>query len=265
MVQRVLSRRNKLTIVFFALLQLIAFGFLANYFQLNSLAQRSLDRLFNIPQNIFAQIFEEYSEFESERAFRLEKEIKDLEDIIYEKDLEIESLQNQKRFISSAVKPKTQQETYISGFRYSDYECCSKHRIFIKLNQERENQVFAVSQGDFAIGKSRRKVFDEFEVALLSDREEYISIKNSKGFFCIAKGSGEPQRVFCENESKSGFFEEGDTFFSTGFDGIYPEGLIVGNLDDIETLEGENFKQKLNIQLFFDPYKSMNKKVIAHD
>ena len=96
MVQRVLSRRNKLTIVFFALLQLIAFGFLANYFQLNSLAQRSLDRLFNVPQNIFAQIFEEYREFESERAFRLEKEIKDLEDTIYEKDLEIESLQNQK-------------------------------------------------------------------------------------------------------------------------------------------------------------------------
>ena len=153
MVQRVLSRRNKLTIVFFALLQLIAFGFLANYFQLNSLAQRSLDRLFNVPQNIFVQIFEEYREFESERAFRLEKEIKDLEDTIYEKDLEIESLQNQKRFISSAVIPKTQQETYVSGFRYTDYECCSKHRIFIKLNQERENQVFAVSQGDFAMEK----------------------------------------------------------------------------------------------------------------
>ena len=213
MVQRVLSRRNKLTIVFFALLQLIAFGFLANYFQLNSLARRSLDRLFNVPQNIFAQIFEEYREFESERAFRLEKEIKDLEDTIYEKDLEIESLQNQKRFISSAVIPKTQQETYVSGFRYTDYECCSKHRIFIKLNQERENQVFAVSQGDFAIGKSRRKVFDEFEVALLSDREEYISIKNSKGFFVLQKGAVSHKEFFVKMNQNQDFLRKAILFF----------------------------------------------------
>ena len=72
------------------------------------------------------------------------------------------------------------------------------------------------------------------------------------------------KRVFCENESKSGFLIKAILFLQQ-IDGIYPEGLIVGNLDDIETLEGENFKQKLNIQLFFDPYKSMNKKVIAHD
>ena len=181
MVQRVLSRRNKLTIVFFALLQLIAFGFLANYFQLNSLAQRSLDRLFNVPQNIFAQIFEEYREFESERAFRLEKEIKDLEDTIYEKDLEIESLQNQKRFISSAVIPKTQQETYVSGFRYTDYECCSKHRIFIKLNQERENQVFAVSNEIFngKFKSSSKLVLEEF---LSGEEASYFLIVDKYNF-----------------------------------------------------------------------------------
>ncbi len=265
MVQRVLSRRNKFTIVFFATLQLIVFGFLANYFQLNSLAQRSLDRLFNIPQNIFVQVLNEYRQFESERAFVLEREISDLEEVIYEKDLEIESLQNQKRFISPSLDLEKNNKSYVSGFRYNEYECCSKHRIFIKLDLEKVNDVFAVSQGSFAIGKSRRKVLDEFEVALLSDSEEYISIKNSKGFFCIAKGSGEPQKVFCENESKAGIFEEGDTFFATGFDGIYPEGLIVGSLISIETLQGVNFKQKLNIQLFFDPYKSMNKKVITHD
>tara|TARA_B100001057_G_scaffold78576_1_gene73703 strand:+ start:19259 stop:20056 length:798 start_codon:yes stop_codon:yes gene_type:complete len=265
MAQRVLSIRNKLTIVFLAFLQLILLGFLANYFQLNAFAKRALERTFDIPQNIFDQIFEEYREFESEKVLLLENDIEDLEEAIYLKDLKIESLENQKSFISPSPRLSIASKVYVSGFRYSDYECCGKHRIFIKSQNFKENETFSVSQGSFAIGKSRIQVFDEFEIALLSDSEEFLSIKNAKGFFCIAKGSGLPKKIICENESKSDFFEIGDTFFTSGFDGVYPEGLIVGSLEEITTLKEVNFKQKLVIQLFFDPYKSMNKEVLIHE
>ena len=46
-----------------------------------------------------------------------------------------------------------------------------------------------------------------------------------------------PKKIICENESKSDFFEIGDTFFTSGFDGVYPEGLIVGSLEEITTLK----------------------------
>ena len=70
--------------------------------------------------------------------------------------------------------------------------------------------------------------------------------------------------VVCKNESKSVNYQIGDTFFTTGFDGIYPEGLIVGRLKNITT-EEDFFIETLEIELFFNPYKSINKRVILHD
>ena len=95
-------------------------------------------------------------------------------------------------------------------------------------------------------------------------QEEYISIKNTKNFFCIANGNGEPMTIICKNESKAVDYEIGDTFFTTGFDGIHPEGLIVGRLTEITT-EDDFFNETLEIELFFNPFKSMNKRVILHD
>ena len=70
--------------------------------------------------------------------------------------------------------------------------------------------------------------------------------------------------IICKNESKADDYEIGDTFFTTGFDGIHPEGLIVGRLTKITT-EDDFFNETLEIELFFNPFKSMNKRVILHD
>ena len=69
--------------------------------------------------------------------------------------------------------------------------------------------------------------------------------------------------VACQNESKAVNYEIGDTFFTTGFDGIHPEGLIVGKLVKI-TNEKNFFKETLEIELYFDPFKSINKRIILH-
>jgi Cell shape-determining protein len=106
---------------------------------------------------------------------------------------------------------------------------------------------------------------NEIEVRLLILSGEYISIKTTKEFFCIAKGDGEALTISCLNESKAVSYEIGDTFFTTGFDGIYPAGLIVGRLKNIENIENNLFRQKLDIELFFDPFKSINKRAILHE
>ena len=74
-----------------------------------------------------------------------------------------------------------------------------------------------------------------------------------------------PQGISCNNESKTSEFKIGDTFFTTGFDGLYPEGLIIGRLDKVIDNEGPNFKQTLHIKLFFNPYNSMNKQLLIHE
>ena len=99
----------------------------------------------------------------------------------------------------------------------------------------------------------------------MSDPEEFISIKTINGFYCIAKGSSIGRIINCTNESKAVSYEIGDTFFTTGFDGIYPEGMIVGRLTNIQDLGSNIFQETLEIQLFFDPYQSINKRVIFHE
>ena len=89
--------------------------------------------------------------------------------------------------------------------------------------------------------------------------------KNINGFYCIAKGSGKRRLINCNNESKAVSYSKGDTFFTTGFDGIYPQGLIVGRLINISNADSNIFQQNLEIQLFFDPFQSIDKKVILHE
>ena len=156
-------------------------------------------------------------------------------------------------------------ETFVSSFDQMNFTCCNKHRIYINNPDELEDGIFAVSQGNFVIGKTKIISADEMEVRLLSDPDEYISIKTTNGFFCIAKGTGKARQISCLNESKAVSYTDGDTFFTTGFDGIYPPGLIVGRLKNISSSQTNLFQQNLEIELFFDPYQSINKKVILHE
>ena len=174
-------------------------------------------------------------------------------------------IENSKSYISYNNKQLDSSTVYISSFDQMNFNCCKKHRVYISNPKKIKKGVFAVSQGDFAIGKTRILSNNEIEVRLLSDPEEYISIKTTKEFFCIAKGDGEALTISCLNESKAVSYEIGDTFFTTGFDGIYPAGLIVGRLKNIESIENNLFRQKLDIELFFDPFKSINKRAILHE
>ena len=217
----------------------------------------------NIPSNFLSQVLRDYQEFENERIAKLENDILDLQNIIYEKDLEIQSLENSKSYSPVVRSNKDQSNSSIISFDQLNFNCCKKHRVYVSNPNNIVGDILSVSQGDFVIGKTRT-ISDEVEVRLLSDPEEYVSIKNTKNFFCIANGNGEPMTIICKNESKAVDYEIGDTFFTTGFDGIHPEGLIVGRLKKITT-EDDFFNETLEIELFFNPFKSMNKRVILHD
>ena len=263
MSRNILPSKKKIQTYIFGSLLILALNLISNSIQLNEKANKGLINLLNIPSNFISQVLQDYQEFENERIANLENNILDLQNTIYEKNLEIKSLENSRSYNPVVSSKKFESNSRIISFDQLNFNCCKKHRVYVSNPNNIVGDMLSVSQGDFVIGKTRN-ISDQVEVRLLSDPEEYISIKNTRNFFCIANGNGEPMTIICKNESKAFDYKIGDTFFTTGFDGIHPEGLIVGRLKKITT-EDDFFNETLEIQLFFNPFKSMNKRVILHD
>ncbi len=257
--------KNKIRILIFSFALFSILLYVSQAINLNDRAQRALSRILETPERFFIQTLDRFQELENREIAKLKKEILGLQDVIYEKDLQIKSLENLKSYTPYNSAQEGKSDVHISSFDQMNFNCCKKHRVYISNPKQIKDGVFAVSQGDFVIGKTRILSINEIEVRLLSDPEEYISIKTTKEFFCIAKGEGNPSTINCLNESKAVEYEIGDTFFTTGFDGIYPVGLIVGRLKSIENIENNLFRQKLEIELFFDPFKSINKRATLHE
>ena len=90
------------------------------------------------------------------------------------------------------------------------------------------------------------------EVLLLTDIDHVMPIM-SGNHFCNAKGSGKPGKIICLYNNK--VWEEnvsiGQEFFSSGMGGIYPKGILIGNVSNIREVD-ENFIQ-FDINLVSDP------------
>ena len=70
--------------------------YLSQIFDLNYKAQRLLSHILETPEKFILQLLDQYQELESREIAKLKKDILDLQDSIYEKDLQIKSLENSK-------------------------------------------------------------------------------------------------------------------------------------------------------------------------
>ena len=265
MAKKILPFQKKLSFGFFSLFFAVLLIYVSYSLGLNEKSQRLLVKFLNVPQQFLSKVLNEYQEFENQKIVQLEEEILNLQNQIYENELKIKSLENSQPTNNLDFNLRGALDTYISSFDQINFTCCNKHRVYINNSNNLEDGIYAISQGNFALGKTKNISRGEIEVRLLSDPEEYISIKNMTGFFCIAKGTGKGRLISCLNESKAASYELGDTFFTTGFDGIYPPDLIVGKIVDISASQSNIFQQNLIIELFFDPYQSIYKKVNVHE
>jgi cell shape-determining protein MreC len=261
----ILPLQKKLRVAFFSLIFSGSLIYLSQNLNLNEKTQRFLAKSLDVPQQFITQVLNEYQEFENQKIAQLEDEILNLQNQIYEYELEIRSLENSGSYDNLDFFINENSATYINSFDQTNFTCCKKHRVYINNPNKLQDGIYAISQGGFALGKTKNISNNEIEVRLLSDPDEYISVKTTTGFFCIAKGTGKGRIIGCLNESKAVSYELGDTFFTTGFDGIYPPDLIVGKIVKISTNQSNIFQHSLEIELFFDPYKSINKKVIVHE
>ena len=138
------------------------------------------------------------------------------------------------------------------------FNCCDKHRMYLEIISknkkiEKESVVFNSSG---IIGQ----VLNEgkyLEVILLTDTSHSIPIKSiSEEFFCNARGSGKAKIVVCSYNPL--IWKEEITlnkiFYTSGLGGIYPEGIKIGNVVNIEDISST--RKDIEINLISNPLES---------
>ena len=96
--ENILPLKKKITTLFIGSLLIVILNLLSDSIELNDKANRALTNLLNIPGSFFSQVIKDYQKYENERIADLENNIIELENIIYEKDLRIQSLENSKSY-----------------------------------------------------------------------------------------------------------------------------------------------------------------------
>ena len=133
---------------------------------------------------------------------------------------------------------------HLAKLEYFDtelYMCCSKHRAFIKTYKNNKNLIGSPVINDMGIIGHIIYGDSLSEVLLLTDIDHVMPIM-SGNHFCNASGSGKPGKITCSYNNK--VWQEkvsiGQEFYSSGMGGIYPKGILIGNVSDIREVE-ENF------------------------
>ena len=121
------------------------------------------------------------------------------------------------------------------------YMCCSKHRAFIRTYKNNKNLIGSAVINNMGIIGHIIHGDSLSEVLLLTDTDHVMPIM-SGNHFCNARGSGKPGKITCSYNNK--VWQEkvsiGQEFYSSGMGGIYPKGILIGNVSDIREVE-ENF------------------------
>ena len=133
---------------------------------------------------------------------------------------------------------------HLAKLEYFDtelYMCCSKHRAYIKTYKNNKNLIGSPVINDMGIIGHIIYGDSLSEVLLLTDIDHVMPIM-SGNHFCNARGSGKPGKITCSYNNK--VWQEkvsiGQEFYSSGMGGIYPKGILIGNVSDIREVE-ENF------------------------
>ena len=145
----------------------------------------------------------------------------------------------------------------VVSFDINQYRCCDKHRMF--LSPEITGQVDSfkvVINPEGIIGQTIKVNKSLFEVILLSDKNHKIPIHNGYEFYCEASGLGIPKKIFCDVDLTLGErnFELKQKIFSSGLGGIFPKGIEIGSIYEIQDLSLKEVR--VVIELNADPLSS---------
>jgi len=145
----------------------------------------------------------------------------------------------------------------VVSFDVNQYRCCDKHRIFLLPEVPSDIDSFkVVINSEGIIGQTIKVNRSIFEVILLSDKSHKIPIQNVNEFYCDASGLGIPKKIFCDVDLTLGErdFELQQKVYSSGLGGIFPKGIEIGRIYEIQDLTAKEVR--IIIELNADPLTS---------
>jgi rod shape-determining protein MreC len=145
----------------------------------------------------------------------------------------------------------------VAIFDVNQYRCCDKHRMFLVPEAPSQVDSFkVVINPEGIVGQTIKINKSLFEVILLSDKSHKIPIQNEKEFYCEASGLGVPKKIYCDVDLTLGErdFEVKQKIFSSGLGGVFPKGIEVGSIDEIQNLSSKEVR--LIVELNADPLAS---------
>ena len=140
----------------------------------------------------------------------------------------------------------------VSSFDTNLYKCCDSHKLFLfnNLSPFREGGTVINAEGIIGqISDSNKRVS---EVILISDINHSMPVKLNN-FYCNANGTGRPRILECKYDASlwPESFSIGDSFYSSGLGGIFPEGILIGNIKSIKL--ADNKETILEIESLANP------------
>lgn len=140
----------------------------------------------------------------------------------------------------------------VSSFDTNLYKCCDSHKLFLfnNLSPFREGGTVINAEGILGqISNSNKRVS---EVILISDINHSMPVKLNN-FYCNANGTGRPRILECKYDASlwPESFSIGDSFYSSGLGGIFPEGILIGNIKSIKF--ADNKETILEIESLANP------------
>ena len=140
----------------------------------------------------------------------------------------------------------------VSSFDTNLYKCCDSHKLFLfnNLSPFREGGTVINAEGILGqISDSSKRVS---EVILISDINHSMPVKLNN-FYCNANGTGRPRILECKYDASlwPESFSIGDSFYSSGLGGIFPEGILIGNIKSIKL--ADNKETILEIESLANP------------
>ncbi len=145
----------------------------------------------------------------------------------------------------------------VVDFDVNQYKCCDKHRMFLLPEVSSDIDSFkVVINPEGIVGQTIKVNRSLFEVILLSDKSHKIPIQNENKFYCEASGLGIPKKIFCDVDLTLGDknFELKQKIYSSGLGGIFPKGIEIGSIYEIQDLTPKEVR--IIIDLNADPLTS---------
>lgn len=123
----------------------------------------------------------------------------------------------------------------VSSFDTNLYKCCDSHKLFLFNNLSPFREGGTVINAEGILGQISDSNMRVSEVILISDINHSMPVKLNN-FYCNANGTGRPRILECKYDASlwPESFSIGDSFYSSGLGGIFPEGILIGNIKSIK-------------------------------